>query len=167
MKIAFIGMMGTGKSATGKVVAERLGLKFADLDDMIVQRAGMPIAQVFIAVGENVFRSYESDVLQEVYWNEDIVVACGGGVQLKADNMDLLSDYIKVRLTASPEVIYERIKDDFSRPLIKDNSPPALAKIIEEREERYASYADITVDTSGKSIEETAEEILGKLLSIK
>jgi shikimate kinase len=160
-------MMGTGKTVSGMMLAERLELSFADLDDMIVYRLGMPITQVFITVGEKVFRSYETDILRELVWQDNIVISCGGGVSLSSDNMKLLDDFIKVRLTASPETIYDRIKDDFSRPLIKDNTPPALQKLIDEREASYSSYADITVSTDNKSVEDVVAEIEAKLLNIK
>ncbi|MCL2555706.1 MAG: shikimate kinase [Firmicutes bacterium] len=162
-RIAFIGMMGTGKSISGRKIAEKLQLSFSDLDDVLINRMGMSIAQAFIVFGEKVFRDYETNALLEVVWNERIVIACGGGVALKKENMDILDGYIKVRLTASPDTIYNRIKDDFTRPLIKDNSPPALAKIIDERESKYAEYADITVNTDNKSIEEVVEEIIKEL----
>jgi len=165
-KIAFIGMMGTGKSVAGKKLAEKLQLAFADLDDMLIYRMGMPIAQAFIVFGEKVFRDYETNALMEAVWCDRMVIACGGGVALKKENMDMLEKFVKVRLTASPETIFERIKDDFSRPLIKDNSPPALAKIIADRESCYSKYADITVCTDNKNVADVVEEIMTALLVV-
>ncbi len=161
--IAFIGMMGSGKTVTSRVVAEKLGMNFIDIDDTLVARMGMPISVAFITLGEEIFRSYEHDVLCEVVWQENFVVSCGGGIPLSKRNMDLLKDFIKVRLTASPEEIYRRTKDDFSRPLLKDNSPKKIAEIIAEREEAYSRYADITVSTDNKTIEEVACEVVEQL----
>jgi len=162
-KIAFIGMMGTGKSVVGRAVAEKLQLAFSDLDDLLINRMGMYIAQAFIVFGEKVFRDYETNALLEASWLDKIVIACGGGVALKKENMQHLKNYIKVRLTASPQTIYDRIKDDVTRPLIKDNSPPALKKIIDERESAYSEYADIVINTDNKSIDEVAQEVLKAL----
>lgn len=163
--IAFIGMMGSGKSVTARVVAEKLGMNLLDIDDTLVARMGMPISVAFITLGEEIFRSYEHDVLCEVVWQENFVVSCGGGIPLNKSNMDLLKNFIKVRLTASAEEIYRRTKDDFSRPLLKDNSPKKIAEIIAEREEVYSRYADITVSTDNRSVEDVADEIVEKLKS--
>jgi len=162
-KIAFIGMMGTGKSVSGRRLAEKLQLSFADLDDMLIYRMGMSIAQAFIVFGEKIFRDYETNALLEASWSDKMVIACGGGVVLKKENMDMLNKFIKVRLTANPYTIYDRIKDDFTRPLIKDSSPPALAKIIEEREGSYSKYADITINTDDKTVEQVVDEIVKAL----
>lgn len=161
--IAFIGMMGCGKTVTARLVAEKLGMCFADIDDCMVARLGMPISVAFITFGEKVFRGYEHDVMCEVVWQDNFVVSCGGGVPLFKPNMDLLEKFVKVRLTASPQTIYLRTKDDFSRPLLKDNSPKKIAEIIAERESVYSAYADITVNTDDKSVEEVADEVIAAL----
>lgn len=163
MKIALIGMMGTGKTVTGKRLAERLQFKFTDLDEIVVARVGMPISQAFITFGEKVFRSYESSVLLEVVWEDDIVISCGGGVPLNEENMARLDDALKVRLTCSPEEIYDRTKDDISRPLLKKSDPEIIAGIIKERESVYARYADVTVDTTDRKIDDIVDEIIAKL----
>lgn len=161
--IAFIGMMGSGKTVTSRLVAEKLGMNFIDIDDCLVARMGMPISVAFITLGEKIFRDYEHDVMCEVVWQDNFVISCGGGIPLHKRNMDLIDKFIKVRLTASPEEIYNRTKDDFSRPLLKDNSPKKIAEIIVEREEVYSKYADITVNTDGKTIEQVADEVIEKL----
>lgn len=161
--IAFIGMMGTGKSVTSRLVAEKLGMNFLDIDDCLVARLGMTISVAFITFGERIFRGYEHDVMCEVVWQDNFVISCGGGAPLHKPNMDLIDKFIKVRLTASPEEIYRRTKDDFSRPLLKDNSPKKIAEIIAEREEVYSKYADITVSTDGKTVEQVADEVIAAL----
>lgn len=161
--IAFIGMMGTGKTVTSRKVAERLGMNYLDIDDCLVARLGMTISVAFITFGERIFRGYEHDVMCEVVWQDNFVISCGGGAPLYKPNMDLIEKFIKVRLTASPEEIYNRTKDDFSRPLLKNNSPAKIAEIIEEREETYAKYADITISTDNKTVDEVVEEVLFSL----
>lgn len=161
--IAFIGMMGTGKTVTSRLVAEKLGMNYLDIDDCLVARLGMTISVAFITFGERIFRSYEHDVMCEVVWQDNFVISCGGGAPLYKPNMELIENFVKVRLTASPEEIYRRTKDDFSRPLLKDNSPKKIAEMIAEREEAYASVADITVNTDGKTIEEVADEVIREL----
>ena len=161
--IAFIGMMGTGKSVTSRRVAEKLGMNYLDIDDCLVARLGMTISVAFITFGEKTFRGYEHDVMCEVVWQDNFVISCGGGAPLYKPNMDLIEKFIKVRLTASPEVIYDRTKDDFSRPLLKNNSPQKIAEMIAEREEAYSRYADITVCTDNKTIDEVVDEVVEKL----
>lgn len=161
--IAFIGMMGTGKTVTSRLVAEKLGMNFIDIDDCLVARMGMPISVAFITLGEKIFRDYEHDVMCEVVWQDNFVMSCGGGAPLHKRNMDLIEKFIKVRLTASADEIYLRTKDDFSRPLLKDNSAKKIAEIMAEREEVYASYADITVSTDGKTVEQVADEVIAEL----
>jgi shikimate kinase len=157
MKIALIGMMGTGKTTSGPIIANKLGTNFADLDDIIAYKVGMSISQAFIYFGEKVFRSYETSALSEVVWHENIVISCGGGVTLNVRNMEIMKDFIKVRFIADAEILHQRLKNDFSRPLLKDNSVAALKKIMDEREKHYAAYADITIDTSNKTPEEVAD----------
>ena len=156
-------MMGSGKTATSKVVAEKLGMNFLDIDDCIVARMGMPISVAFMQLGEKTFRNCEYDVMCEIVWQENFVISCGGGVALFERNMDLIKDFTKVRLTASAEEIYNRTKDDFARPLLKDNSAKKIAEIMAEREDAYAKYADITVSTDGKTVEQAAQEVIEKL----
>lgn len=161
--IAFIGMMGTGKTVTSRKVAEKLGMNFMDIDECLVARLGMTISVAFITFGEKTFRGYEHDVMCEVVWQDNFVISCGGGAPLYKPNMDLIENFIKVRLTASPEEIYRRTKDDFSRPLLKNNSPQKIAEMIAEREEVYNKYADITVCTDDKTVDEVVEEVLSEL----
>ncbi len=159
MRVALIGMMGTGKTAIGPLVAEKLGLSYADIDNCLVARIGMTIPVAFITFGEKTFHAYEHDVMCEVSWRDDMLICCGGGAALYEENMELLKDYVIVRLTATPEVIYDRTKDDFSRPLLKDNSPKKIAEMIDAREEAYARHADITLDTSDIAVEDAAQTV--------
>ncbi len=161
--ITFIGMMGSGKTVTAVALAQRLGMRVADVDNMIVARVGMTISQAFITFGEKNFREFENTVLCELCWQENLIISCGGGVPLKESNMELLKNYIKVQLTCDPEEIYLRTKDDITRPLLKDNSPKAIRAIYEQRKEVYDSYADITVDTTGRTLDDVVDEIVAKL----
>jgi len=161
--ITFIGMMGTGKTVTAVALAERLGMRVVDVDNMIVARVGMTISQAFITFGEKTFREFEHTVLCELCWQENLIISCGGGAPLYPENMELLKDYIKIQLTCDADEIYNRTKDDFSRPLLKDNSPKTISALYEKRREIYDSYADITVDTTGRNLDSIVDEIVQKL----
>jgi len=164
--ITFIGMMGSGKTITSVALGERLGMRVADVDNMIVARVGMTISQAFITFGEKTFREFENIVLREISWQDNLIISCGGGVPLKESNMELLKDYIKIQLTCDPAEIYLRTKDDITRPLLKDNSEKAIRAIYESRKEVYDSYADITVDTTNKPLDKIVDEIIEKLKAI-
>lgn len=164
MKVALIGMMGTGKTAIGPLVAEKLGLSYADIDNCLVARMGMTIPVAFITFGEKTFHVYEHDVICEVSWRDDMLICCGGGAALYEENMELLKDYVIVRLTASPQVIYDRTKDDFSRPLLKESSPKKIAELIDAREAAYSKHADITVDTTNITIEQAADTVVDAVM---
>ena len=159
LKIAIIGYSGTGKSAAGVKIAEKLALSFADLDEIIVYKQGMSIAQTYITFGEKTFRSLEEGALSEVLWHDDIVICVGGGLPLNSCIMELLQDFVKVRFTAGAHTIHARLTA-LNRPKIWDYSLAAIKKAIAEREETYSFYADITIDTDGKTVEEVAELVV-------
>ena len=161
--LAFIGMMGTGKTVTAAALGDKLQMRVADIDNMIVARVGMPISQAFITFSERTFRDFEYNMIAEVIWQDSLIVSCGGGVPLRERNMELLVDCVKIQLTCAPEEIYLRTKDDFSRPLLKDNSPARIAAIMAERRPVYDRYADFTVDTTAKPLAQVVEEVLACL----
>ncbi len=107
--IALIGFMGTGKTAAGKALAERLGKEFIELDALIELKAGKTIPEIFQQDGEVIFRELEIGVTKEVSQRKNAVIACGGGVVLNKINIDRLrKECLIVYLTASPRVILKR-----------------------------------------------------------
>jgi 3-dehydroquinate synthase len=160
--IALTGFMGTGKSAVGRVVAQRLGRKFVDMDNAIVLRAGKPIPRIFAEYGESAFRALESEVCAELSEQENLVIATGGGALVNADNRRTMTDSgTVVCLNASPDEILRRVGGDDSRPLL--NVPDPRARIEELLEVRRAAYQAIPwqIDTTALSIDEVAEQVIG------
>jgi len=166
--IALIGFMGTGKTTVGKLLAERLNkdYKFVETDDIIEEMAGKSIPEIFKEDGEIKFREYEIATCKKVSQLRNTIVSCGGGVVLNKINID----YIKrkfhiVLLTATPEEILKRIMKEGKekRPLLNKPDPMGEIKaLLRFRSSFYASHAVITVDTTGKSIDEIVSEILSK-----
>jgi shikimate kinase len=119
--LVLTGFMGTGKSAIGRRVARLANRPFLDMDAEIEQRAGKPIPRIFAEDGEPAFRDLESALAAE--WGatrEGAVIACGGGVVLRADNLRALGSHgLLVCLTARPEVILERTARSQKRPLLE------------------------------------------------
>jgi shikimate kinase len=163
--VALIGFMGVGKSAVGKILAEKLGKKLVEIDTEIVKKSGKSINQIFNS-GEISFRELEIKVVKELSKGRNQVISCGGGVVLNKINIDRLSkDSIIVWLTASPGVILKRIKaDKVSRPLLKDNSRISdIRELLSFRKPYYERAADIRIDTSKLTIELAVDQILKKL----
>ncbi len=164
--IALIGFMGTGKSAVGKVLAERLNREFIELDSLIEQKAEKPIPEIFGQDGEVAFRELEIEVTKEVSRNKNQVIACGGGIVLNKINIDRLKkDSVIVYLTASPGVILKRVSDGGEeRPLLKAANPAlTIQELLRFRKQFYERAADIKVNTSKLDVGSVAEQIIKKL----
>jgi len=164
--VALTGFMGTGKTVVGKLLAEKLGKEFLELDAIIEKKAGKSIPEIFREDGEIGFRELEIEAAGEVADKKNAVIACGGGIVLNKINVDRLrKECIIVCLTASPQVIIERTSGDTDeRPLL---AVPDRARQIEElmkfREPFYERSADITINTSRISADSVVERIIEKL----
>lgn len=149
--IVLIGFMGCGKTTIGKKLARRKDYEFVDMDEVIVERAGMRITEIFEKFGEAHFRKMEEDLCKELSTAEGLVIATGGGVIKNAENMRLLKEngtvlYIK----ASPEHIYRNIKNDKSRPLLNcEDKLTRIKELMAERKSLYENGADITAEITG------------------
>ena len=164
--IALIGFMGTGKTAVGKVLAEKLGRSFVELDLLIEQKVGKSIPDIFQQDGEIIFRELEIEVTREVSKDKNLVIACGGGIVLNKINIDRLRQQSRiVYLTASPGVILKRVSGDGGeRPLLKAaNRALNIRELLRFRKPFYERAADITIDTSKLDINSVAEQIIEKL----
>jgi shikimate kinase len=164
--IALIGFMGTGKTAVGKALAERLDKKFIELDPLIERKAGKTIPEIFSQDGEIAFRELEIEVTKEVAQGKNQVIACGGGVVLNKINIDRLSkESLIVYLTASPQIILERTSNDAEeRPLLKVASPRlTIRELLRFRKPFYERAADIKIDTSKLDINAVVEQIITKI----
>lgn len=159
--IYLIGFMGTGKTTLGKAISEKLDRRFSDLDDLIEARENRKITDIFMESGEEYFRNVESQVIFELTSQKGLVVATGGGAVINPSNY---SNFKKsgtiITLVASPETIYERVKDSSHRPLLNVPNPlDEIKKLLFERAYHYIK-SDFIVDTSDKSIDETVDEIV-------
>lgn len=160
-KLVIIGMPGSGKSTLGKMVAEKTGKQFIDLDEYIVELSGKTIPQLF-EQGEEYFREVETNACREVASRRDLVVATGGGVVKKAVNMEIFrKDSIILFLNRPLNFILADIEIG-SRPLLKDGKKKLLT-LYEERFELYKDYADEIVVNDGKQ-EAAVETIIGIMI---
>lgn len=153
--------MGSGKSSVGRAVAELLGFKFVDTDELVELRAGKRITEVFEQDGESAFREYESQVVVELGKAQCLTISTGGGLPTYQANLDSLKTHaLVVCLWTSPERIFERVKNQSHRPLL--NVPDPLGRIRELLTERAPFYkqADALVATEGRPIREVAHQVV-------
>ncbi|MEI6875543.1 MAG: shikimate kinase, partial [Spirochaetota bacterium] len=117
------GFMGAGKTSTGKVVAKRLGRDFVDMDVAIEEAEGMSVSRIFEKHGEAYFRTRESEMCATLAARENIVVSTGGGVFVNPANREHFKDALVVCLDADSSEIYNRLKRNANRPLLKVADP--------------------------------------------
>lgn len=161
--IILLGFMGTGKTCVGKRLAERLGMGFLDMDDLIEEEEGMPIRKIFKRFGEPYFREKETSICERVSGFNNYVIATGGGVVLKTVNIEnLRRNGILISLTATPEVIYERTKKARTRPLLEEDPKRKIQELLKVRDPYYR-MADWMLDTSMLSIPEVVDKIVAYL----
>lgn len=167
MNIVLTGFMGTGKSSVGRKLADRLGLKYADTDDLVEARCGMAISEIFEKKGEAYFRTIEREVVRDVTSGEDgLVLSTGGGAVADEENRRLFRAWgTVVCLRASVEAILKRVGSGDERPLLQ--GPDRRASIEELLKRREAAYrdCDLSIDTTKKAAGEVTDEIERFLLS--
>ena len=156
-----VGMMGSGKTSTGRPLAERLGYGFVDADAVIEQAAGCSIPDIFDRDGEAGFRSLESQVLSAISQRHSLVVATGGGVVTQPQNWGMLHSGIVIWLDVVPDQLLQRLNADSTvRPLLQTADPEAaLNALLNERRPLYAE-ADLTVVINDETPEAVADGIL-------
>ena len=162
-----VGMMGSGKTSTGRPLAERLGYGFVDADTVIEQAAGCGIPEIFDRDGEAGFRSLESQVLSAISQRHSLVVATGGGVVTQPENWGLLHSGIVIWLDVVPDQLLQRLNaDSTERPLLQTADPEAaLNALLNERRPLYAE-ADLTVVINDETPDVVADGILQLLPSL-
>lgn len=159
--IYLVGFMGTGKSAVGQELARRQKNRFVDLDELIEKREGRPIADIFAQKGEPYFRTLETRTLKEISGTRNTIVSCGGGIVLDEGNIAIMKESgLMVCLTASVDVILERTRAYAHRPLLNVADPKEKIESLLKTRAPFYARADITIDTSRKSVQEVVETML-------
>ena len=163
--IFLIGFMGAGKSTISDYLKNVLAMDVVEMDQCIVERQGMSISDIFETYGEEYFRELETNLLIEMQSQSNVVVSCGGGVPMRERNVvEMKKNGRVVLLTAKPETILERVKDNHDRPLLENNKTvPFIADLMEKRRTKYEAAADIVIQTDGKSELEICEELIHRL----
>lgn len=160
--IALTGMMGSGKSAIGKELQSFLPkFEYFEMDELIVKKMGISINEIFEKYGEPYFRTLETDLIKSFALKNNSIISMGGGAFLSEENRKLFKqNSITVYLKTSDNVLYERLKGDKTRPLLKaDDLKSKISDLLKQREEKY-KMADYTITTDNKGIQEITQEIL-------
>lgn len=163
--IVLIGFMGTGKSTISQYLNQIFHMEVAEMDEMIVQQEGMSIPEIFQTYGEEYFRNLETDLLVKLQNRENTVISCGGGTPLRECNVREMKKIGKVvLLTAEPETILDRVKDNHDRPLLENNkNVDYIREMMEKRREKYEAAADIILRTDGKDTERICKELMEQM----
>jgi len=166
-RVVLIGAPGAGKTRTGKRVARALGVQHLDTDKLFVAEHG-PIADFFAERGEAEFRRIERALVAAAL-AQDAVVSLGGGAVMDPATQDLLAGLPVVQLTSTPEAIRERIdaepREAAKRPLLANGGVEAWERLVEARRPVYDRLADVSIDTSHRTMESVAEEVVAWLRS--
>lgn len=163
--IVLIGFMGTGKSTVSSYLKKKFGMEVVEMDQIISEKQGMNISDIFKTYGEEYFRDLETDLLIEMQSRKNVVISCGGGVPMRERNVvEMKKNGKVVLLTAKPETILERVKNDHRRPLLEGNkNVEFIAELMEKRREKYEAAADIMIETDGKTKQEICKELMQRI----
>jgi shikimate kinase len=159
--LALIGFMGAGKTSVGRFVADQLHFDYLDTDDLIVSRTGRSIAEIFKTDGEPAFRALEQQVVGELTGRTKTVMATGGGLPVNPANLASLKTHaLVVCLWASPEKIWERVRNQTHRPLLHDPHPQKKIRDLLAAREQFYKQADVLVNTDIRSPREVAQHVV-------
>lgn len=153
--------MGTGKSVVGRLAAEALQFDFVDTDEMIVAQSGMSVEDIFKTQGEPAFRRLEHGVVAALAGRQRTVIATGGGLIIDPDNFASLKTHaLVVCLWASPEIIWERVREQTHRPLLQTEDPLGKIRELIARRDPLYRQADVLIQTNNRPPKEVAQQVL-------
>ncbi|MEM7651198.1 MAG: shikimate kinase [Pseudomonadota bacterium] len=162
--VVLVGMMGSGKSHTGRALANALKLSFADSDKIIEEKAGLPVTEIFESFGEEKFRDAEHNTIIELLNSDTGVIATGGGALMNEKTLKALkSESIMIWLNADLETLWERVQKSQTRPLLQTENPKEkLQALMDERRALY-SQAQIDVPIEASKQQNTLKTLIKSL----
>ena len=160
-----VGLMGSGKTSVGKVLARLLQKSFFDSDHEIERATGVRIREIFEIEGESGFRARERKMIADLVQRDNILLATGGGAVLAPENRDQLKAHgTVVYLRAPVKALLRRTQRDRNRPLLQVDDPAAkLRELYDQRDPLYREAAHLIVDTGNQSVRALAEQIIKQL----
>ncbi len=162
-----VGMMGSGKSKTGPYLAQKLGYKFLDIDELIENSTKRSISNIFHHEGELIFRKLEHEALEEISQRHSFVVATGGGIVTSSNNWGALHQGIVIWINPDRNILLTRLRSELNnRPLLKkDNLDNVLDSLLQDREPLY-SQSDLNIIINRENPEQVAFLILEQLIDL-
>jgi len=159
--IFIVGLMGSGKTSIGKLLAKKTGRLFIDIDNEIIKESDMTITEIFNKFGENYFRDLEHKILSKAKSTENHVISTGGGIILKLENIKIMKNSgTIIFLDIDVETQLSRVKNKKNRPLLDgDNMIGNLVNIKKERDYIYKNISDYIISISEKNKSEIVGEI--------
>ena len=163
--IVLIGFMGAGKTTISDYLSTMFDMDIVEMDQVIAEREEMSISDIFATYGEEYFRDLETNLLIEMQSHKNAVISCGGGAALRERNVaEMKKNGRVVLLTATPETIYERVKDSNDRPVLNGRkNVKGISELMEQRREKYEAAADIVINTDDKTVLQICEELVQRL----
>ena len=167
--IVLIGFMGAGKSTISDYLSTMFDMEIVEMDQVIAEREEMSIPDIFATYGEEYFRDLETSLLIEMQDRKNTVISCGGGAALRERNVEEMKKNGRVvLLTASPEVVYERVKDSNDRQVLNGRkNVEGIDELMEQRRGKYEAAADIVINTDHKTVLQVCEELVQRLQEIE
>ncbi len=162
-RAVLVGTMGAGKTTVGRLVAEALGVGFADSDHLVEERAGKSVQDVFVEDGEPAFRALEREVVADALASHDGVLSLGGGAVLDPATQALLAAHQVVFLRVGLADAVKRVGLGVGRPLLLGNVRSRVKQLLDERTPVYEGVARVVVETDGRPPRDVAAEVLAAL----
>ena len=163
--LILVGMMGSGKTTVGRMLAKQLGKIFVDSDEEIIKRTGVTVPHIFDVEGEAGFRQREAAAIRELTGRDNLVLATGGGAVLDEQNRTMLQQNgVVVYLKASVHDLWQRTRHDRNRPLLQTDNPHArLAELFQQRDPLYRQVSDIVVQSGKQSAHALMLHLVGEI----
>ncbi|SFP90836.1 shikimate kinase [Caldicoprobacter faecalis] len=159
--IILIGFMGTGKTTVGKLLAQRIGYRFVDTDQVIEQEVGLSIPEIFLKYGEQHFRQLEKQAIRRILTRSGMVLATGGGAVMDPANFSFLKEKgCVIALDASENTLWERLKAAKDRPMLFSDNPREKMKSLLEMRRPVYYKAHFVLPVDGKSPQEVVDDII-------
>ena len=167
-RISLTGMMGSGKTSIGKLLAKKINLPFYDSDEDIEDKLSLKISEIFETYGEILFREQEEKICIDILKKEKFVLALGGGAITNVKIRDSIAkNSLLIYLKTDENILFDRLKNDKSRPLLKGtNLKKQINSILEDREKLY-SKSNIIIENNVNDIEAVVEEIISLIKKSK
>lgn len=166
--LALIGFMGTGKSTVGHGVAHQLGFDFIDTDHLVESRAGKTIADIFAQDGEAAFRGLERQVVEDLGQRDRTVIATGGGLGANLDHLASLKRHaLIVCLWTTADVIWERVRHQTHRPLLRVPDPLGRIRELLAQREPFYRHADVLVNTGPRQLRDVIQHVVREFAGVQ